>query len=614
MRSDTIKRGFQRAPHRALLKACGVTDEDMGKPFIGVANSYADIVPGHVHLREVADIVKRAIREAGGVPFEFNTIAVDDGIAMGHSGMKYSLPSRELIADSVETMVRAHVFDGLVCIPNCDKIIPGMLMAAVRLDIPTIFCSGGPMLAGKSAKTGATIDLIDVFYGVAKFSKGEIGEAELKDLEDRGCPTCGSCSGMFTANSMNCLTEALGLALPGNGTIPAGEKGDLNPVRIEFWRRSGAQILELVRRGLTARAIVTRGAIDNAFVLDMAMGGSTNTILHTLAIAHEAGIDYDLRRVNELSARTPNVCRLAPSLPKYHLEDIDNAGGVTAILWEILEGKPGLLDEDRLTVSGEPLGKTVRDHCVRDPRASAASRVYPNAARIWSRYARGPVSLGALAAEDPAGFRVSTAALAEFDPADCIRPVARAYSQTGGLAILFGTLAPEGAVVKTAGVSEAMLVHEGPAVVFESEEECASGILAGKVRPGDVVVVRYEGPRGGPGMQEMLGPTSYIRALPELAEAVALVTDGRFSGGSAGAAIGHVSPEAAAGGPIALLRDGDRIAIDIPRHRLDVKLSAEELERRRREWKPPRPRFPEGCLGRYAALATSASTGAILRW
>jgi dihydroxy-acid dehydratase len=613
MRSDTIKKGFHRAPHRSLLKACGVTDADMGKPFIGIANSYIDIIPGHVHLREVGDIVKQAVREAGGVPFEFNTIGVDDGIAMGHVGMKYSLPSREIIADSVETVVQAHQLDGLVCIPNCDKIVPGMLMAAMRLDIPTIFCSGGPMAAGRD-QTGKTIDLIDVFYGVAKRSSNLIGDEELKDLEDHGCPTCGSCSGMFTANSMNCLTEALGLALPGNGTILAGEKGNFNPVRVAFWRRSAAQILELIRGDIKARDIVSRDAVDNALILDMAMGGSTNTILHTLAIAHEAGIEYDLGRINELSARTPNICRLAPALAKYHMEDIDNAGGVTTILWELLEGRPGLLRENCLTVTGEPLGKAVRSHCVRQEGSAQAAKVYPNASRIWARYSQLPVSLTSLAAEDPASFRKSAAAVEEFDPADCIRAVEQAYSHTGGLSVLVGNLAPEGAVVKTAGVSHKMLVHEGPAVIFESEEDCANGILNKKVKPGDVVVVRYEGPRGGPGMQEMLGPTSYIKATPELAETVALITDGRFSGGSAGAAIGHVSPEAAVGGPIGLLRSGDMISIDIPKNRLEVRLSDAELEARRREWRPPAPKFRYGYLGKYASMATSASTGAVLKW
>ena len=457
------------------------------------------------------------------------------------------------------------------------------------------------MAAGRSSRTGQALDLIDVFYGVARRSSGQIGEEELKDIEDHGCPTCGSCSGMFTANSMNCLTEALGLALPGNGTVLAGEKGRFNPVRVEHWRRSGAQILELVRRDIKAKDIVTREAIDNALILDMAMGGSTNTILHTLAIAHEAGIAYDLQRINELSAATPNICRLAPALAKYHMEDVDNAGGVTAILWELLHGKSGLLHGKCLTVTGETLAETVEKHCARSERGSEAARVYPNACRIWAEHGKEPApAIGATAGD--------------FDPLDCIRTVPAAYSPTGGLTILMGSLAPEGAVVKTAGVSPAMLRHRGPAVIFESEEDCAKGILARKVKPGDVVVVRYEGPRGGPGMQEMLGPTSYIKATPELAETVALVTDGRFSGGSAGAAIGHVSPEAAVGGPIALLRDGDIIEIDIPGKRLDVKLAASELAARRKAWKARPPRINHGCVGKYAVMATSASTGAVLKW
>jgi dihydroxy-acid dehydratase len=607
VRSDTIKKGLERAPHRSLLRAAGVRDEDMGKPFIAIANSYVDIIPGHVHLNRVGEIVKEAVREAGGVPFVFNTIGVDDGIAMGHAGMKYSLPSREIIADSVETMVRAHAFDGLICIPNCDKIVPGMLMASMRLNIPTIFCSGGPMAAGRSRKTGKAIDLIDVFYGVAQRASGLITDEELQDLEANGCPTCGSCSGMFTANSMNCLCEALGLALPGNGTILAGQMGDFNPTRVAFWKRSAAQILELVRRDIKAKDIVNLGSIDNALILDMAMGGSTNTILHTLALASEAGVPYDLNHINELSTRTPNICKLAPALDKYHMEDIDNAGGIQAILWELIQGKPGLLKEDCLTVTGTTLGESVRDHSVRNPKAEAAGEVYPRADEVWKQGGGEPVRLDAML---PAIGAVQLL----FDPKDCIRPVPAAYSQTGGLTVLFGNLAPDGAVVKTAGVSAAMMTHEGPAVIFESEEACAEGILAGKVKPGDVVIVRNEGPKGGPGMQEMLGPTSYIKGNPALAETVALVTDGRFSGGSAGAAIGHVSPEAAVGGPIGLLRDGDLVRVDIPNCSLSVKLSEEELDKRRAEWRAPEPRMNFGYLGRYQVMATSASTGAVLRW
>jgi len=577
MRSDMIKKGFERAPHRALLKACGITDADMDKPFIGIANSFCEIVPGHVHLDQVSRIVKEAVREAGGVPFEFNVIAVDDGIAMGHAGMKYSLPSRELIADSVETMVRAHCFDALICIPNCDKIVPGMLMAALRCNIPTIFVSGGPMLAGRTPD-GRVVDLISVFEGVGAFKEGLIDEQTLKVLEDCGCPTCGSCSGMFTANSMNCLCEALGMALPGNGTIVAGSRGRLNPRRIELFRRAAKQVMYLLARDIKPRDIVTRQAIDNAFVLDMAMGGSTNTVLHTLAIASEAGIDYDLNRINELAGQTPNICKVSPS-SGYHIEDVDRAGGVMTILWELLRARPGLIHEEPLTVLGEPVGQVIRNFSARTDAGYKPDR-------------QPDTSDG-------------------FDPFDCIRTVETAYSPTGGLAVLFGNLAPDGAVVKTAGVDPAMLKFSGPAIVFESQEEACEGILSGRVKAGHVVVIRNEGPKGGPGMQEMLAPTSYIMGRG-LGDKVALITDGRFSGGTRGACIGHVSPEAAEGGPIGLLRNGDIIEIDIPAGRLDVRLSEAELAERRRQFKPLR-RELTGWLARYASMATSASTGAVLR-
>ncbi len=554
MRSDIIKRGFERAPHRALLKATGVRDEDFDKPFIAIANSYVDIIPGHVHLKEFGEVVREAVREAGGVPFMFNTIGVDDGIAMGHEGMKYSLPSRELIADSVETMVAAHHFDGLICIPNCDKIVPGMLMAAVRLDIPTIFISGGPMAAGKTP-SGQVVDLISVFEGVGAYKSGRISEQELKVLEDYACPTCGSCSGMFTANSMNCLCEALGLALPGNGTILA-----VDPRREELARQAAFQLMRLIEWDLTPRKIVTPEAIDNAFALDMAMGGSTNTVLHTIAIAHEAGIEYPLERLNEIAERTPCICKVSPS-SHYHIEDVDRAGGISAILNELAK-RPGILHLDQLTVTGKSLGENVRGHESRD----------------W----------------------------------EVIRPIDSPYSETGGLAVLFGNLAPEGAIVKTAGVLPEMMVHRGPAVVFESHDEANAGILNGRVKPGDVVVIRYEGPRGGPGMQEMLAPTSNIMGMG-LGDSVALITDGRFSGGTRGACIGHVSPEAAAGGPIALVRDGDMISIDIPNRRLELEVSEEELARRRAEWTPPPIRTTSKWLRRYASLVTSGSQGAVLR-
>jgi len=555
MRSDMVKKGFQRSPHRGLLCACGLSHEDIDKPFIGVANSFCEIVPGHVHLDKVARTVKDAIRDAGGTPFEFNTIAVCDGVAMGHTGMKYSLASREIIADSVETMVRAHCFDGLVCIPNCDKIIPGMLMAAVRLNIPTIFVSGGPMAAGKT-RDGRAVDLISIFEGVAAYNAGKITEDELKELERTGCPGEGSCSGMFTANSMNCLCEAIGMALPGNGTILA-----VNPKRQELYRAAGKQIMALIEKDIKPLDVITTKSLDNALVLDMAMGGSTNTVLHSLAVANEAGIKYDLDRINTISAKCPNICKVSPS-SKIHIEDVDAAGGISAILNEVSK-IPDLLNVDCLTVTGKTLGESIAEARIKDT--------------------------------------------------EIIHTLDNAYSKTGGLAILTGNLAPNGCVVKTAAVSESMLTHSGPAVIFESQEDACEGILAGKVKAGDVVVVRYEGPKGGPGMQEMLSPTSYI-AGADLVDSVALITDGRFSGGSKGCSIGHISPEAAVGGPIGLLKDGDLIEIDIPNNTINVKLSDAELAERKRAWTPPTPRITEGCLAKYASMATSADTGAILKW
>jgi dihydroxy-acid dehydratase len=553
MRSDMIKKGFERAPHRSLLKATGITDEDMGKPFIAIANSYVDIIPGHVHLNHFGEVVRQAVREAGGVPFMFNTIGVDDGIAMGHIGMKYSLPSRELIADSVETMVKAHWFDGLICIPNCDKIVPGMLMGAARCNIPTIFISGGPMATGRTPD-GQAVDLISVFQGVGAYKAGTISEDQLKQLEDFGCPTCGSCSGLFTANSMNCLCEALGVALPGNGTILA-----VNPRREELARTAAHQLMRLIDMDLKLLDIITPHAFDNAFALDMAMGGSTNTVLHTIALAREAGVSYPLERLNEVSACVPNLCKVSPSSP-YHMEDVDRAGGVSAILWE-LSKKPGTLHLDQITVTGKTLGENIAACETRDP--------------------------------------------------DCIRTVENPYSQTGGLTILFGNLAPEGAVVKTAGVLPEMLRHRGPARVYESHDEANAGILSGDVQRGEVVIIRNEGPRGGPGMQEMLAPTSNIIGMG-LESSVALITDGRFSGGTRGACIGHVSPEAAEGGPIGLLHTGDIIAIDIPAGRLHVELSEDELARRRAAWQPRQNGRLTGWLARYARMATSASKGAVL--
>ncbi|MCJ7661635.1 MAG: dihydroxy-acid dehydratase [Anaerolineales bacterium] len=500
MRSDRIKKGFERAPHRSLLRASGVRDEDMGKPFIAIANSYVDIIPGHVHLNSFGEIVREAVREAGGVPFMFHTIGVDDGIAMGHVGMKYSLPSREIIADSVETMVDAHWFDGLICITNCDKIIPGMLMGALRSNVPTIFVSGGPMAAGHLAD-GRTVDLSSVFEGVGAYKAGTISDEELTELEQVACPTCGSCAGLFTANSMNCICEALGIALPGNGSILAVDER-----REVLARAAGKQIMTLVEMDLKPRDIITRETVDNAFALDMAMGGSTNTVLHLLAVAHEAGIDYPLELLNDLSERIPNLCKVSPS-SKYRMEDVDRAGGISAILWE-LSKKPDTLHLGQKTVTGRTIGENIAGHETLDPA--------------------------------------------------CIRPVENAYSQTGGLRILFGNLAPKGAVVKSAGVLPEMMQYRGPARVYNSHDEANAGILGSEVQPGEVVVIRYEGPKGGPGMQEMLAPTANLAGMG-LGTSVSLVTDGRFSGATRGASIGHVSPVAAEGGPIALVETGDII-------------------------------------------------------
>ena len=628
MRSDAVKKGPERAPHRSLLKATGVRDEDMDKPFIAIANSYTDIVPGHVHLKEVGEYIAECVREAGGVPFVFNTIGIDDGIAMGHTGMKYSLPSRELIADCVESMVRAHCFDAMICVPNCDKIIPGMLMGAMRVNIPTIFVSGGPMEAGRIS-SGKSVDLVSVFEGVGARQVGAIDDRQFKEIEDKGCPTCGSCAGMFTANSMNCLCEALGMALPGNGTVLA-----TNRERLRLYRKAAFQIMELLKKDIKPRDIASLEAFDNAMILDMAMGGSTNTLLHVLAIAHEAQVPYSMERINDLSKKTPNICKVAPS-SKYHMEDVARAGGISTILWELIQGRPGLLKENCLTVTGESLGENIRKYAIRSPECTQEGRLLAEKGSIPTGRSRDDVieileqeiqklrqarKEGGKAGEPQEETSARPPDFEPFDAFDVIRPVANAYSQEGGLAILYGNLAERGAVVKTAGVVPQMLVHSGPAVVFESQEDACKGILGGKVKPGNVVVIRNEGPKGGPGMQEMLSPTSYIKGMG-LSDKCALVTDGRFSGGTAGACIGHVSPEAAAGGVIGLLKDGDIIEIDIPNHKLNVRLSDEEIARRRDElakaggWKS---RLPEelrrGWLGRYAAMATSADTGAVLKW
>lgn len=555
--SDTIKRGSLRAPHRSLLRATGAiqSEDDWDKPFIAVANSFVQIVPGHAHLDVVGRKVRAAIRTAGGVPFEFNTIGVDDGIAMGHDGMNYSLASRELIADSVETMLRAHCFDGVVCIPNCDKIVPGMMMAAARVNIPAVFVSGGPMKAGLDPTTGRALDLASVFEAVGGHSANALTDEDLDRIERHACPTCGSCSGLFTANSMNCLCEALGLALPGNGSILA-----VDPRREDLFAAAGRAIVDLVRRNMRPSDLLTRAAFENALALDMAMGGSSNTILHTLAVAHEAGVTIGLDEIDEISRRTPHLCKVAPS-GLHHMEDIDRAGGIPAIL-KTLAGRPGLIHPEALTVTGRTLGATIAEAEVRD--------------------------------------------------VGVIRGLDAPYSPSGGLAVLFGNLAPKGAVLKTAGVAPSMQRFAGPAVIFETEEAARQGILLGRVKAGDVVVIRYEGPQGGPGMQEMLGPSSAL-AGRGLGDSVALVTDGRFSGATRGGAIGHVSPEAAAGGPIALVEAGDTIEIDLPARRLTLRVDDAELARRRSFWRPRKAGLGRGYLARYASMVTSADEGAILR-
>ncbi|EKN68415.1 dihydroxy-acid dehydratase [Schinkia azotoformans] len=554
LRSNMIKKGFDRAPHRSLLRAAGVKEEDFDKPFIAVCNSYIDIVPGHVHLQEFGKIVKEAIREAGGVPFEFNTIGVDDGIAMGHIGMRYSLPSRDIIADSVETVVAAHWFDGMVCIPNCDKITPGMMMAAMRLNIPTVFVSGGPMKAGVTS-TGKKLSLSSVFEGVGAYQAGQIDEAALTEIEQYGCPTCGSCSGMFTANSMNCLAEVLGLALPGNGTILA-----VSPERRDFVRESAKQLMHLIEKDIKPRDIVTEKAIDNAFALDMAMGGSTNTVLHTLALANEAGVEYSLERINAVAERVPHLAKLAPASDVF-IEDLHEAGGVHAVLNELAK-KEGTLHLDTLTVTGKTLGENIVGHEVKDY--------------------------------------------------NIILPIDKPHTEKGGLAILFGNLAPEGAVIKSGAVEGGITRHEGPAIVFDSQEEALEGIANGSVKAGHVVIIRYEGPKGGPGMPEMLAPTSQIVGMG-LGTRVALVTDGRFSGASRGLSIGHVSPEAAEGGPLAFVENGDHVVIDIEQRTMNVDVPEEEWNKRKENWKGFEPKVKTGYLARYSKLVTNASKGGILK-
>lgn len=552
MRSQKVLEGVERAPHRSLFKAMGYTDEELARPLIAIANSANEIIPGHIHLNTIVDAVKAGVRLAGGTPIEFGVIGVCDGIAMGHEGMKYSLASRELIADSIESMVMAHAFDGIVLVPNCDKIIPGMLMAAGRLNLPSIVVSGGPMLAGNFL--GERIDLNTIFEGVGAVSAGKMSAAELKELEEAACPGCGSCAGMFTANTMNCMTEVLGMGLPGNGTIPA-----VDARRIRLAKSAGMKILDLVKNNLRPRDIMTKEAFTNAFTVDMAIGGSTNTVLHLPAIANEVGLSLDLDWVNEVSRKTPHLAYLRPG-GIHHIQDLDEAGGIPAVM-NVLSEK-GLIDKEVKTVTGKTIGENI------------------------------------------AGAQVKRR--------DVIKPISEPYHAEGGLAILWGNLAPDGAVVKQAAVAPEMMQHQGPARVFDSEETAIQAIWDGKIVAGDIVVIRYEGPKGGPGMREMLGPTSSIAGMG-LDKEVALLTDGRFSGASRGASIGHISPEAMEGGPIALVREGDQIKIDIPNRKIDLLVSETELAKRKAEWRQPEPRVKTGYLNRYSRLVTSANTGAVIK-
>ncbi len=554
MKSDQVKAGIERAPHRALFKAIGYTDQEIGRPLIGIANAANQVIPGHAHLDTVAAAVKTGIYMAGGTPIDFGTIGVCDGIAMNHTGMKYSLGSRELIADSIEIMAIAHAFDALVLVPNCDKIVPGMLMAAARLDLPAIVVSGGPMLAGEHPTcAGEKVDLISVFEAVGAVKAGRMSEAELAAIEEAACPTCGSCSGMFTANSMNCLSEAIGMALPGNGTIPA-----VYAARTRLAKQAGMRAVELAREGITPRQIMTPAAFRNALTVDMALGCSTNTVLHLTALAHEAGVRMDLDMINTVSAKTPHLCSLSPG-GAHHIENLHRAGGIAAVLKQLDAG--GLIDTTCITVGGTHVADTIAAAVVRDD--------------------------------------------------EVIRPLTRPHHATGGLAVLFGNLAPEGCVVKQTAVREEMLRHKGPARVFDAEEDASRAIMAGDIRKGDVVVIRYEGPRGGPGMREMLTPTSAIAGMG-LDAHVALITDGRFSGGTRGAAIGHISPEAMQGGPLAIVREGETIAVDIPAQTITLDLPEAEIESRLQAWQPPAPKITNGYMARYARQVASAAQGAIV--
>ena len=551
MKSDNVKKGMQQAPHRSLFNALGFTKEEMDKPLVGIVSSYNEIVPGHMNLDKIVNAVKMGVAEAGGVPVVFPAIAVCDGIAMGHIGMKYSLVTRDLICDSTECMALAHQFDALVMVPNCDKNVPGLLMAAARVNVPTVFVSGGPMLAGHVK--GKKRSLSSMFEAVGSYAAGTMSEEDVCEYEEKVCPTCGSCSGMYTANSMNCLTEALGMGLQGNGTIPA-----VYSERIRLAKHAGMAVMEMYKKDIRPRDIMTKEAILNALTVDMALGCSTNSMLHLPAIAHEVGFDFDISFANEISEKTPNLCHLAPAGPTY-MEDLNEAGGVYAVMNELSE--LGLLNLDCMTVTGKTVGENIKGVENKDP--------------------------------------------------EVIRPLDNPYSKTGGLAVLKGNLAPDGGVVKRSAVAEEMMVHEGPARVFDCEEDAIAAIKGGKIVAGDVVVIRYEGPKGGPGMREMLNPTSAIAGMG-LGSSVALITDGRFSGASRGASIGHVSPEAAVGGPIALIEEGDIIAIDIPNMKLDVKVSEEELEARRTKWQPREPKVTSGYLARYASMGTSGNRGAVL--
>ncbi|HDX9590662.1 TPA: dihydroxy-acid dehydratase [Bacillus pseudomycoides] len=554
MRSDMIKQGIDRAPHRSLLHAAGVKEEDFHKPFIAICNSYIDIVPGHIHLRELADVAKASIRAAGGVPFEFNTIGVDDGIAMGHIGMRYSLPSREIIADAAETVIQAHWFDGVMFMPNCDKITPGMLMASVRTNVPSVFVSGGPMEAGK-AKDGTPLSLASVFEGVGAHKSGKLSLEQLIDMEKSACPTCGSCSGMFTANSMNTIMEMLGVALPGNGTIVATSEERHNLIR-----QAASHLMDLIRRDIKPRDIITKEAIDDAFALDMAMGGSTNTVLHMLAIANEAGINYDLQRINDIAKRVPYLAKISPA-SHYSMHDVHEAGGVAAIIKELSQ-IPGAIHSERMTITGKSIYETVEDGKILDEKV--------------------------------------------------IRPKERPYRKTGGLSILFGNLAPDGSVLKVGAIDESVSSFVGKAICFDSHDEAVAAIHSGIVKEGHIVVIRYEGPKGGPGMPEMLAPTSAIVGRG-LGTKVALITDGRFSGATRGIAIGHVSPEAAEGGPIAYVRDGDPVIINVKDGSIHWEISNEVLEERKKQFISPEPKVKTGYLARYAKLVTSANTGGIMK-